>query len=169
MTLPDSIIPQKLASLRKSKFRSKFRLTPKDREYIAVRGFETIKEHAYQFINTRVAPAFPKNDGKQTPMRGHPVFIAQHATATCCRGCISKWHRIDKGRALNEKEINFIVSLIMEWIEQQLGGVKFWIPRRLFRRLLIPLNGFWRSKKVIKSGGIRSHSASKADRRKIFC
>ena len=115
-------ISHKLASLRTSKFRSKFKLTQKDREYIAVKGFETIKEHAYQFINTRVAPANPKNDGKQTPMRGHPVFITQHATATCCRGCISKWHGIEKGRVLNKKEMEYIVALIMEWIEQQITG-----------------------------------------------
>jgi hypothetical protein len=108
-----------LNSLKKSKFRSKFQLTRKDRDYIATKGFETIKEHAYQFINTRVAPAFPENDGKQTPMKNHPVFIAQHATATCCRKCISKWHGIEKGRALNEDEIDFIVALIMVWIEGQ--------------------------------------------------
>jgi hypothetical protein len=120
MTLPDSIIPQKLTSLRKSKFRSKFRLTKKDRDYIAAKGLETIKEHAFKFINARVAPDFPKNDGKQTPMRGHPVFIAQHATATCCRKCIQKWHGIEKGRTLNGSEINFIVALIMGWIERQL-------------------------------------------------
>jgi len=118
-------IPRKLTALKKSKFRSKFKLTQKDRDYIAAKGLETIKDHAHQFINARVAPDFPKNDGKQTPMSGHPVFIAQHATATCCRGCISKWHGIPKARALNEKEIDFIVSLIMEWIEEQLGGVKF--------------------------------------------
>jgi hypothetical protein len=81
-------------SLKKSKFRSKFKLSQKDRDYIDTKGLETIKEHAYQLIKSRVAPAFPKNDGKQTPMRGHPVFIAQHATATCCRGCISKWYGI---------------------------------------------------------------------------
>ena len=123
MTLPDSTIPQKLAALRKSKFRSKFKLSEKDRDYIAAKGLETIKDHAFQFINSRVAPAFPKNDGKQTPMRGHPVFIAQHATATCCRGCILKWHGIGKGRALNDDdddEIDFIVTLIMGWIERQI-------------------------------------------------
>ena len=119
MTLPDSTIPQKLASLRKSKFRSKFKLAQKDRDYIVAKGLETIKEHAYQFVNSRVAPDSPKNDGKQTPMRGHPVFIAQHATATCCRGCISKWHGIEKGKALSEAEVEFIVALIMEWIERQ--------------------------------------------------
>ena len=117
----DPIILNKLTSLAKSKFRSKFKLTQKDRDYIAAKGIETIKAHALQFVNSRIATDFPKNDGKQTPMRGHPVFIAQHATATCCRGCTQKWHGIPKARALNEKEIDFIVSLIMAWIEQQLG------------------------------------------------
>ena len=114
-----STIHQKLSSLRKSKFRSKFKLSQKDRDYIATKGLETIKDHAYQFINSRVAPDFPKNDGKQTPMRGHPVFIAQHATATCCRGCLQKWYRIGKGRALSDDEIGVIVELRMGWIKDQ--------------------------------------------------
>jgi hypothetical protein len=120
MTLPDSNIPQKLNSLQKSKFRSRFKLPQKDRDYITTKGLETIKEHAFQFVNSRVAPEFPKNDGKQTPMRGHPVFIAQHATATCCRKCIQKWHGIEKGRALNDLEVDYVVELIMEWIERQI-------------------------------------------------
>ena len=113
------LIYRTLNTLKQSKFRSKFRLSKKDREYIAAKSLETIKEHAFQFVNSRIAHDFPKNDGKQTPMRGHPVFIAQHATATCCRGCISKWHGIEKGRALNEKEVVFVVALIMGWIERQ--------------------------------------------------
>ena len=113
-------ITHKLALLARSKFRSKFKLSQKDRNYIAAKGLETIKEHAFQFINARVAPEYPKNDGKQTPMRGHPVFIAQHATATCCRGCIQKWHGIEKGRALNDAEVDLVVALIMGWIEGQL-------------------------------------------------
>jgi hypothetical protein len=120
MTPQDSTISQKLAFLKQSKFRSRFKLSQKDQDYIAAQGLETIKEHAFQFINSRVAPDFPKNDGKQTPMRGHPVFIAQHATATCCRGCIQKWHGIEKGKALNEREVEFIVALIMGWVEEQL-------------------------------------------------
>lgn len=119
MTIPDTTIPQKFTALKKSKFRSKFRLKQKDRDYIAAKGLETIKDHAYEFINARIAPAFPKNDGKQTPMRNHPVFIAQHGTATCCRGCISKWHGIGKGRASGEAEVDFIVALILGWIERQ--------------------------------------------------
>ena len=125
MSSPDSHMHKKLTFLKKSKFRSKFSLSQKFRVYIAAKGLETIKEHAFQFINTRVAPANPKNDGKQTPMRGHPVFIAQHATATCCRGCISKWHGIEKGRAMSETEVVFIVALIMGWIERQLDEVSF--------------------------------------------
>ena len=109
-----------LDSLNKSNFRSKFKLSQKDRDYIATKGLETIRDHAYQFINARVSPAFPKKDGKQTPMKGHPVFIAQHGTATCCRKCIQKWHGIGKGRALGETEVDFIVALIMGWIERQI-------------------------------------------------
>ena len=122
MITPERAIPQKLASLKQSKFRSKFKLAQKDREYISSKGLETIKNHAYRFINTRVAPAFPKNDGKQTPMKGHPVFIAQHATATCCRGCLEKWYRIEKGRPLTDDEIGFIVGLLMGWIKDQGAG-----------------------------------------------
>ena len=70
----------------------------------------------------------PKNDGKQTPMKGHPVFVAQHATATCCRGCIQKWHGTEKGRALNDQEIDLLVGLVMGWIEGQINDEKFWIP-----------------------------------------
>ena len=123
MTSQDTIILKKLNALQQSKFRSKFKLAQKVRDYIAAKGLETIKDHAYQFVKTRIATDFPKNDGKQTPMRKHPVFIAQHATATCCRGCIRKWHGIEKGRALNENEIDYVVALIMEWIRQQLQRI----------------------------------------------
>jgi hypothetical protein len=54
-------------------------------------------------------------------MKGHPVFIAQHATATCCRGCIQKWHGIKKGKELSDQEIQFLIELIMGWIEGQTG------------------------------------------------
>jgi len=121
MSLTNKNISHKIDSLKKSKFRSKFRLRKKDRDYITEKGIDTIKNHAFQFIETRVAPKFPKNDGKQTPMRGHPVFIAQHATATCCRKCIQKWHGIKKGRELNEEEMEFILKLIMAWIDGQLN------------------------------------------------
>ena len=107
--------------LAKSEFRSKFKLSKKDKAYIEEKGFDTIRRHAHDFIARRIAPAFIKNDGKQTPMRNHPVFTAQHATACCCRGCISKWHGFSKGRTLTAAEQAYLVDIIMEWINRQLA------------------------------------------------
>ena len=122
--LQNNQISQSLESLKKSKFRSKFKLSSKDQQYIRDKGINTIRQHAVDFIKTRIAPQFPKNDGKQTPMKGHPVFIAQHATATCCQGCIQKWYSIKKGKKLSDQEIQFLVELIMRWIEGQIGAEK---------------------------------------------
>ena len=111
-----------LERLAKSKFRAKFKLRAKEIEYIKDKGLDKIQSHAKDFIRDRVAPAEPTNDGKQTPMRGHPVFIAQHATATCCRGCIEKWHKFPKGRELTQAEQEYLVSVIMEWINRQINS-----------------------------------------------
>ena len=105
--------------LAQSKFRSSFSLKAKDLAYVEEKGLEVVKDHACDFIGKRLAPAKPKNDGKQTPMRGHPVFIAQHATATCCRGCLEKWHKIPKGHPLTDLEQTYVVDIIMEWIKRQ--------------------------------------------------
>lgn len=112
-----------LGSLSKSKFRSSFYLKNNDIEYIDKKGINKIKEHAYDFINKRLAPKYIQNDGKQTPMRGHPVFIAQHATATCCRECLYKWHHIEKNKDLSKEEIDYIVSVIMKWIEKNYNKI----------------------------------------------
>ena len=109
-----------LYSLSKSKFRSSFHLKEKDKKYVLDKGIETIRKHAYDFIEKRLAPEIIENDGKQTPMRGHPVFIAQHATATCCRQCLYKWHKIKAGKKLEENEKDYIVDLIIEWIETEM-------------------------------------------------
>jgi len=108
-----------LKKLSMSKFRSSFHLKEKDINYINSKGIDTIKSHAYDFINSRIAPSIIKNDGHQTPMKGHPVFIAQHATATCCRGCLYKWHHIEKNKSLSDNEINYIVNIIMKWIDKE--------------------------------------------------
>lgn len=108
-----------LNRLSKSKFRNSFRLKQKDKDYINDKGIAKIKEHAYDFITKRLAPDTILNDGKQTPMKGHPVFTAQHATATCCRNCLYKWHNIKPNKELNCNEIDYIVNLIMLWITKQ--------------------------------------------------
>jgi Domain of unknown function (DUF4186) len=106
------------AALARSRFRSRFRLGPKERAYLAEKTLAVILEHGRQFVRERLAAAEPKNDGRQTPMRGHPVFIAQHATATCCRGCLEKWHRIPRGRELSEEEIEYVVAVLARWLEK---------------------------------------------------
>ena len=109
-----------LNDLQKSKFRASFKLKKTDFDYIDKKGLDVIKSHAKDFIKTRLAPAQPTNDGKQTPMHGHPAFVSQHATATCCRGCFERWWHIKKGHMLTESEQAFTVSLIMGWISRQI-------------------------------------------------
>ncbi len=108
--------------LQKSKFRSRFQLSKRDIEYVEQKGLAAVREHSYEFIRKRLALAFPPNDGKQTPMRGHPVFIAQHATGTCCRKCLAKWHGIRAGHELSLQEIDYVSQIIMSWITDQIGG-----------------------------------------------
>jgi hypothetical protein len=107
------------AALARSKFRRRFRLGAKEAAYLREKTLPAVLEHARQFVVDRLAPAAPKNDGRQTPMRGHPAFIAQHATATCCRACLAKWHRVPAGRALTEDEITYVLRVIARWIEGQ--------------------------------------------------
>ena len=109
-----------LKRLDGSAFRARFALTPEEQEYVQDQGVETIERHARDFIRSRLAPAEIPNDGKQTPTHGHPVFKAQHATATCCRGCLAKWHRIPEHRELTEAEQDYVVDVIMEWIGRRM-------------------------------------------------
>ena len=117
----DEWYKQLFERLGNSRFRSRFHLKQNDIDYIHEKGLDTIVRHACDFIRLRLAPAHISNDGKQTPMRGHPVFIAQHATGTCCRKCLSKWHDIEPGNALTEEQQQYIVNLIMAWIRKEIA------------------------------------------------
>lgn len=107
--------------LAASTFRSRFHLSEKDLLYIEQKGMNVVRRHAADLVAKRLAPAVIPNDGKQTPMRGHPVFLAQHATGCCCRSCLAKWHGIPAGRALTEAEQAYVVSVLLEWIRQELA------------------------------------------------
>ena len=107
------------AQLEGSAFRRGFSLGPKEREYLQNKGMQTILAHASDFIDKRLAPAEPVNDGRQTPFKGHPVFVAQHATATCCRSCLEKWHWIPKGREMTADERRHVVDAIGIWLDRQ--------------------------------------------------
>ncbi len=106
------------AALKRSAFRSRFTLRGKELRYLREKGMAQVLAHARRFIDERLAPARIANDGRQTPMGNHPAFIAQHATATCCRGCLAKWHGIEKGRELSDDERQYVVNVIEKWLEQ---------------------------------------------------
>ena len=107
------------ARLLRSKFRSRFHLKEKEFDYIDKKGLDVIERHARDFVKLRLAPKVLLNDGRQTPMKGHPVFIAQHATATCCRECLYKWHGIGRNRELSLEEQEYIVMILMWWIKSE--------------------------------------------------
>ena len=111
-------IDQALDKLERSKFRSGFRLTKKERQYLDEKGMEVMRQHAADFVRQKLAPADPANDGKQTPMHGHPVFKAMHATACCCRGCMNKWYKVPLHRELSESAQEKVVNLLMAWLER---------------------------------------------------
>lgn len=111
-----SSIDDILSRLSKSKFRNSFHLKSKDIEYLNKKGIDVIRNHAYDFLNKNIRVKSLK-DGKQTPMHGHPVFIAEHATATCCRGCLAKWYKFPEEKELTDADIDYLVNVIMQWIE----------------------------------------------------
>lgn len=113
-------INEALARLKKSEFRSRFHLSEKDKLYIAEKGLPVIREHAEDFVRRRLSPSEIPNDGRQTPMRGHPVFVAQHACACCCRGCFEKWYGVPKGVELSEIQQKGVVDLLMAWIKREI-------------------------------------------------
>ena len=113
-------IEELLKKLEKSKFRNSFKLKEKELNYIKEKGMDKIKQHAFDFASKRLYQKLP-NDGKQTPMNGHPVFIVQHATATCCRQCLYKWHNIPQNICLNNNQIDYIIKVIMRWIEKEMS------------------------------------------------
>lgn len=118
--MDDNKINELFKKLSNSKFRSRFKLSKNDIEYINKKGLDVIESHCLDFIKHRLTSKVILNDGKQTPMRGHPVFVAQHATATCCRGCLEKWHKISKDKELTEKEQIYIKNVIISWIKNQI-------------------------------------------------
>lgn len=106
-------------ALPRSAFRGRFHLGAAERAYLESRGLERVLVEAEELIARRLAPAAPPNDGKQTPYRGHPIFIAQHATATCCRGCLAKWHEIPRGEALTDEQQAHVIAVLERWLRAE--------------------------------------------------
>ena len=105
------------AALATSAFRRKFKLGAREETCMTVKGLPVVLQHARGIVDRRLAPAHPLNDGRQTPFRGHPVFVAQHATATCCRGCLQNWHWIQRGEPLSDAQIDHVVNVLGRWLD----------------------------------------------------
>jgi hypothetical protein len=112
----------RLERITRHRFRARFHVRGRDRAIVDLRGMPAIRKHAGELVGKRLAPAHPDKDGRQTPYRGHPVFVAQHATATCCRGCLEKWHGIPSGRELDQSELDYVVEAICRWIEADIAA-----------------------------------------------
>lgn len=121
MTDDADALDARLDAIARQRFRARFRLDGRERATVELRGMPAIRRHAGEIVARRVAPAAPRKDGRQTPYRGHPVFVAQHATATCCRSCLARNHGIAKGRELTRDEQAYVVDAICRWIERELG------------------------------------------------
>ncbi|NGM38283.1 DUF4186 family protein [Methylobacterium sp. DB0501] len=79
-------------------------------------------------ISSRVASSIGKKangfDGRQTKLEGNVIFYAQHATATCCRKCLSYWHDIPADRDLNPKESKYCEDLIVAYLRERLPSIE---------------------------------------------
>jgi hypothetical protein len=115
-------IDARLARITRHRFRARFHVRGRERAIVDLRGMETIRVHAAEIVDRRLAPANPRKDGRQTPYRGHPVFVAQHATATCCRSCLERWHDITRGHQLGTDERDYVVEVICRWIRRDTGA-----------------------------------------------
>lgn len=113
------LLDEVFAALQKSAFRRGFHLQGKELAYLEQKGLPAVLEHAQDFLAKRLQPALIPNDGKQTPFRGHPVFVAQHATACCCRSCLEKWHRIPRGRELDAEEVSYLLRVLERWLQNE--------------------------------------------------
>lgn len=121
INLNDADCQKTIERLQTSAFRRRFRLSKALLAYAVRLGPETLNKHARELLSRRLQPAAKPDDGKQTPMKGHPVFVAQHALGMCCRGCLNKWYGIDPTRPLTEKELQTCITIICFWINDQLA------------------------------------------------
>jgi L-lysine 2,3-aminomutase len=113
------IINKKLDSLTQQPFRAKFKVTGKESIIFKTKGLDVIKQHSFEIIKKRLADKQPYKDGSQTPYKNHPVFVCQHATATCCRSCLRNWHNIPKNIELSKDNIDYIILVHELWFIRQ--------------------------------------------------
>ncbi|WP_372655987.1 DUF4186 family protein [Halobacteriovorax sp.] len=102
-----------------SKVCCKFKLKDEQWEYLAKRGFDTILLEGRSLIVKIFNEDSLSHSCKVAPVQTHPIYIALHATGTCCRSSLEKWHKIPKSKELKEKDIFYILLVVKEWIIRQ--------------------------------------------------
>lgn len=121
-TLSDTEWKKLKDKLRKDGRFEKFVLGESEREYVTSRGMDILRLHATDFVNKRLASANPNNSGRQTPTKGHPVFIAQHAMGCNDREGLMAYYDIPMNEPLTKEQEEMIVELILRWIEENLDA-----------------------------------------------
>jgi hypothetical protein len=79
--------------------------------------------------NLRGSIAKPRSqnpwDGRQTPWPDSPhariYHYGQHATATCCRGCLEYWHGIAADSPISDAELDYFGILVRRYIDERLS------------------------------------------------
>jgi hypothetical protein len=90
--------------------------------YARRKGRLGLRDAVRKRLSTSIGGALPFHDGFQTPREnsGNPIYYAQHATASCCRKCVEKWHGIPQGRELTDSEIDYLKDLALLYIDDRL-------------------------------------------------
>jgi hypothetical protein len=114
-------------ALEKELIRHHFWHLPVDEKAVAHatrKGRIALYEAVPRRLRSSVGKANPFRDGTQTPMTGNSIYYAQHATAACCRTCIEYWHGIEKGRELNDEEIDYLTELVVSFLDERLPDLE---------------------------------------------
>lgn len=87
--------------------------------YALKKGKIELLKTVEQRIRSSVKAPADAFDGRRTKWEGNPIHYGQHATATCCRKCIERWHDISRDVELTEKQIKYFTHLVVMFLEER--------------------------------------------------
>lgn len=116
-----------IKSLKQEFFRRRYWARNIDEELIISvykKSISEVEKEVEKRIRRYINKRFKENpyDGRQTPLDGSIIFYAQHATGTCCKKCIEEWHGIKRNDLLTDKQIKYLVKLIMVYIKKRMNS-----------------------------------------------
>ena len=85
------------------------------------RGRKAIRKKAEEIIAKKIGhPIRTHFDKMCTPKKGSEIIhYGKHATATCCRICLERWHNIPQDVDLTEQQIDYCASLIELFVDDR--------------------------------------------------